>query len=66
MQQVIKRSDSKEIQGNILEVLGCFMKRYYMYWLQLGFYQVAVVGKIVQNRKRDSSIQKEKQYTKNT
>ena len=37
---------------------------YDIYLLQLGFHPVAVVGKRVQKQERDSSIHKEKQYTK--
>ena len=37
---------------------------YDIYWLQLCFHPVAVVGKLVKKYERDSYIQKEKQYTK--
>jgi cobalamin biosynthesis protein CobD/CbiB len=37
---------------------------YDIYLLQMDFHPVAVVGKLI--KKRDSYIQKEKQYTKNT
>jgi hypothetical protein len=37
---------------------------YDIHLLQLGFYPVAVVGKLVQKWDRDSYIQKQKQYRK--
>ena len=40
--------------------------RYYINLLLLGFYLVVVVGKLVQKQERDSCMQTEKQYTKNT
>jgi hypothetical protein len=35
-----------------------------MYLLQLGFQPVAMVGKLLQNKEKDSCIQEEKQHTK--
>ena len=40
------------------------MIMYGIYLLQLGFHAVAVVGKFVQRKERDSCTLKEKQYTK--
>ena len=48
-----------------MPVLFAYIMIYDIYLLKLGFHPVAVVSKLVK-KERDSYIQKEKQYTKNT
>ena len=69
--QSVRRTGCKEMQSIKLGTRGWYMMWYEIYdviwydiyWLQLGFDQLAVVGKFVQNWERDSCIQKEEQYT---
>jgi len=62
-QKVIKRSECKGIQSNKLQLWGCFVIRYDIYLLQLGFHHVAVVGKFLRKLETDSCVQKERHYT---